>query len=599
MKETIQNTYENRQAQFKKEASAAKSQYTTLSWARVILFVASIVGIVILVDEKNGEAAGIVLLFAFIAYLTLLKTHTKLRFKLKTASAMEQINSDETKRLNSDYNSFNEGKKFYQATHPYHEDLDVFGKHSVFQLINRTSTYIGEKILAKWLGESADSNEIIGRQESVKELTPEIDFRHQFQAYGMVEDSTEIDHQPMLDWLKEDSTVKNSLFYKVILAVMPLATVSTVVLSSMGYLQSGVPILIGFVNVIILGGIFNKVQTISKQTERGYKSLNALRFHIDMIEKSNFISKKLKAFKSTLEHDSTKASKTVKDLQLILNSLQSRTNMLYIIFDILLLLDVFWYIRVNAWKEENQTDIAKWFETIGELDALISMAGLAYSNPDFSYPKISKDHFDIKATGLGHPLIKSKNRVTNNFEFHGKGGICLITGSNMSGKSTFLRTVGVNCILGLIGAPVCAKEMTVSDLKIFTSMRSQDDLEENVSSFYAELKRLKQLLAYIDGKTPILFMIDEVLKGTNSKDRHKGALALIKQLNLAYAFGFVSTHDIELGNITNELQGVKNYSFNSEIIGDEIKFDYTLTPGICKSFNATKLMQKMGIEIPD
>jgi len=367
----------------------------------------------------------------------------------------------------------------------------------------------------------------------------------------------------------------------------------------MGHLQSGVPILLGFVNVIILGWVFYKVQAISKQTERGYKSLNALRFHIDMIEKSHFKSEKLKAFKSTLEHDSTKASKTIKDLQLILNSLQSRTNMLYIIFDILLLLDVFWYIRVNTWKKENQTDIAKWFETIGELDALISMAGLAYSNPDFSYPTISQDHFDIKATGLGHPLIKSKNRVTNNFEFHGQGGICLITGSNMSGKSTFLRTVGVNCTLGLIGAPVCAKEMTVSDLKIFTSMRSQDDLEENVSSFYAELKRLKQLLAYIDGKTPVLFMIDEVLKGTNSKDRHKGALALIKQLNLAYAFGFVSTHDIELGNITNELQGVKNYSFNSEIIGDEIKFDYTLTPGICKSFNATKLMQKMGIEIPD
>ena len=599
MKETIQNTYENRQAQFKKEASAAKSQYTTLSWARVILFVASIVGIVILVDEKNGEAAGIVLLFAIIAYLTLLKTHAKLRFKLKTASALEQINSDEIKRLNSDYYGFNEGKKYYKATHPYHEDLDVFGKHSVFQLINRTSTYIGEKILAKWLGESADSNEIIGRQESVKELTPEIDFRHQFQAYGMVEDSTEIDHQPMLDWLKEDSTVKNSLFYKVVLAIMPLATVSTIVLSSMGHLQSGVPILLGFVNVIILGWVFYKVQAISKQTERGYKSLNALRFHIDMIEKSHFKSEKLKAFKSTLEHDSTKASKTIKDLQLILNSLQSRTNMLYIIFDILLLLDVFWYIRVNTWKKENQTDIAKWFETIGELDALISMAGLAYSNPDFSYPTISQDHFDIKATGLGHPLIKSKNRVTTNFEFHGQSGICLITGSNMSGKSTLLRTVGVNCTLGLIGAPVCAKEMTVSDLKIFTSMRSQDDLEENVSSFYAELKRLKQLLAYIDGKTPVLFMIDEVLKGTNSKDRHKGALALIKQLNLAYAFGFVSTHDIELGNITNELQGVKNYSFNSEIIGDEIKFDYTLTPGICKSFNATKLMQKMGIEIPD
>ena len=273
--------------------------------------------------------------------------------------------------------------------------------------------------------------------------------------------------------------------------------------------------------------------------------------------------------------------------------------MFYVVLDLLLLLDIFWYIKIVNWKNENSADIKAWFETIGEIDALSSVAGFTYSNPDFNFPSISNNHFDIEAVGLGHPLIKGGSRITNNFEFQGQGGICLITGSNMSGKSTFLRTVGVNCILGLMGAPVCATRMTVSPLNVFTSMRSQDDLEENVSSFYAELKRLKQLLASINDDIPVLFMIDEVLKGTNSKDRHKGALALIKQLNSAYAFGFVSTHDIELGTITNELKGVKNYSFNSEIIGDEIKFDYTLTPGICKSFNATKLMQKMGIDIPE
>jgi DNA mismatch repair ATPase MutS len=167
----------------------------------------------------------------------------------------------------------------------------------------------------------------------------------------------------------------------------------------------------------------------------------------------------------------------------------------------------------------------------------------------------------------------------------------------MSGKSTFLRTVGVNAVLALMGAPVCAKMLEISNLQVFTSMRTEDDLEESVSSFYAELKRLKQLLGSINSEIPVLFMIDEVLKGTNSEDRHKGASALIRQLNKAYAFGFVSTHDIELGKITNELQGVKNYSFNSLIEGDEIIFDYTLTEGICKSFNATKLMQLMGIEI--
>ncbi len=599
LKDSIQITFEKRQAEFQKEASEAKSRYTSLSWARVLLFVFSLVIIVILVDDKNGEAAGIVLLAATTAYLGLLKTHSKLRFKMKLSAAMEQINSDEVKRLQNDLNGLQEGKKFYQSSHPYHEDLDIFGKHSLFQLLNRTSTFIGENILGQWLSNKAETKEILDRQESVKELSTDIEFRQQFQAYGMVGESVEIDHQPLLNWLKEDSEIRNTAFYKAALAIMPLATVGTIIISSLGYLQSGVPILLAFVNMGILAGLFNKVLAISKKTETGYKSLNSLRHHIDMIESVDFKSSQLKSLKSTVEHDNVKASKIIKELQLILDNLQNRANTLYIIFDVLLLLDLYWYIRVNVWKQKNQADIEKWFKTIGELDALISMAGFAYTNPDFAYPSISEKHFDIKASKLGHPLINAKNRVTNDFEFHGKGGICLVTGSNMSGKSTFLRTVGVNCTLGLMGAPVCAEEMTVSDLQVFTSMRSQDDLEENVSSFYAELKRLKQLLAYIDDKTPVLFMIDEVLKGTNSEDRHKGALALIKQLNQAYAFGFVSTHDIELGNITNELQGVKNYSFNSEIIGDEIKFDYTLTPGICKSFNATKLMQKMGIQIPN
>lgn len=599
LKDSIQSTFEKRLTEFKKKASEAKSRYTSLSWVRVILFISAVIIIVILLDKKNGEAAGIVLLATTAAYLGLLKTHSKLRFKMKQFAALEQINTDEIKRLQSDLGELNEGDKFYQGTHPYHEDLDIFGKHSLFQLLNRTSTFIGENKLAQWLSIRAEHKEILDRQESTKELSSDIEFRQQFQAYGMVGESIEIDHQPLLNWLKESSQIRNVTIYKVLLAIMPLAMVSTIVISSLGYLQSGVPILLAFVNMGILGGIFNKVQDISKKTETGYKSLNSLRHHINMIERVEFKSTRLKALKATVQHDNVKASKIIKELQLILDNLQNRVNTLYIVFDILLLLDLYWYIRVNAWKKENQADIEQWFKTIGELDALISMAGFAYANPDFTYPDISDRHFDIKASKMGHPLIKAEHRVSNDFEFQGKGGICLITGSNMSGKSTFLRTVGVNCILGLMGAPVCAEEMTVSDLKVFTSMRSQDDLEENVSSFYAELKRLKQLLAYIDDETPVLFMIDEVLKGTNSEDRHKGALALIKQLNMAYAFGFVSTHDIELGNITNELQGVKNYSFNSEIIGDEIKFDYTLTPGICKSFNATKLMQKMGIQIPD
>ena len=599
MKDSIRKNFSDLQKKFSEQASEFKSEYNLFSWLRVALFVIVTIGLVSFANQKNGPAILITLVLGVLGYLILLKKHASLRLKLGLSKALEEVNSNELKRLDNDLKDFADGKQFYRGDHPYHEDLDVFGRHSLFQLINRTSTFLGERILVKWLSAPTEKEEVEARQKSIKELTPDIAFRQNFQAHGIADKSAIVDHQPLLDWLEKEHVISGKMGLKLALGILPIAMITTIVLSAMGLVQTGVPVLIGFVNIAILGSVFKKLVEVTKSTEVGYKALQATQYHIEMIEGADFKSPKLVALKQKIVHNGVKASKTIRDLRLILDNLQNRVNLLYGIFDILLLLDVFWYLRVMAWKEKNQADIALWFDTLGELDALMSLAGFAYAHPDFAFPTLSEKAFSIKAKSLGHPLIKASKRVSNNFEFEGRGGICLVTGSNMSGKSTFLRTVGVNCVLAQMGAPVCAEEMTLGKLNVFTSMRSQDDLEENVSSFYAELKRLKQLLSSIDGKTPVLFMIDEVLKGTNSEDRHKGALALIKQLNSAYAFGFVSTHDIELGNITNELSDVKNYSFNSEIIGDEIRFDYTLTEGICKSFNATKLMQKMGIEIPE
>lgn len=598
MKESIRKNFSDRQKQFSEEATGLKSEYNFLSWLRVGLFIIVTIAIVSFANQNNGLAMIATGGFGVVVYLLLLKRHSSLRFKLGMAKSLEQVNADELKRLDNHLREFADGKQFYSAEHPYHEDLDIFGKHSLFQLINRTSTFLGERVLAQWLGKPAPQAEVKARQDAVKELAPEIDFRQNFQAYGLADEEALADHRPLLSWLNNGERVSNKGMLMLALYVLPIAMITTIILSSIGFMQPGVPILIGITNSIVLGSIFKKLLDVTKNTETGYKALKSMQHHIDMIEKSDFSSPRLKALKLSVMHDQVIASKIIADLRLILDNLQNRANLMYGIFDILLLLDVFWYLRIMKWKEKNQADIASWFETLGELDALISLAGFTSSNPDYAFPSLTEKAFNITAKSLGHPLIDAEKRVSNDFQFEGQGGICLITGSNMSGKSTFLRTVGINCILAQMGAPVCAKEMELGTINVFTSMRSQDDLEENVSSFYAELKRLKQLLGSIDGQVPLLFMIDEVLKGTNSEDRHKGALALIKQLNAAYAFGFVSTHDIELGNITNELSGVKNYSFNSQIIGDEIRFDYTLTEGICKSFNATKLMQKMGIDIP-
>lgn len=511
---------------------------------------------------------------------------------------LSQINSDEILRGQFNLSGFEDGMEFFVPSHPYHMDLDIFGKHSLYQLINRTSSVFGKQILANWLSNHAPKKEILKRQEAIKELTSQLDLRQEFQAQGMAEEKPNKDSiKTLFNWLKEEQSTKNRSVYKVLMALLSVATIISIVLAYFSVVAIGLPILLIFINIGVLSTLFQKLLAITRQTENGYKSLRSLKAQIELIENAEVKSTVLQELKSPLSNGNKKASKLLQELSGILDNLQNRANVLYQLLNAVLLLDIFWYLKINKWKEENEANLEEWFEVIGTIDTLMSIAGFAFSNPDYQYSEIADTPHTIRAEELGHPLINSNKRVSNNFDFSGKGGVCLITGSNMSGKSTFLRTVGINCVLGLMGAPVCAKSMQVGELKVFTSMRTQDDLEESVSSFYAELKRLKQLIGQIDEVRPTLFMIDEVLKGTNSDDRHKGATALIKQLNKTNAFGFVSTHDIVLGNMTNELAGVKNYSFNSTITGNEIHFNYKLTPGLCKSFNATKLMQLMGIEV--
>jgi len=598
LKETLDHFFESRIKAEEAKVKDLSGKSRSFAAARIALFLAIGFGIIWFANNNEPNALVVTLVAGILAFFVLMIRHSKIKFELSLAQSRLTVNKEELLRLHLQINDLDSGKEFYDIFHPYHEDLDVYGKHSLFQLINRTTTEHGKKTIAKWFDAPASNETILQRQASQKELKGKVDLRQNFQAFGLIF-KERTDPKDLLDWLTESKNQSSPTFLKIALAILPLATLTTIGLSIASIIPHQIPIIFCFINAGFLLSVFKKLEQITKKTESGYKSLKVLRHHIELLENEHFESTQLSAIQDKLRTDTSKASQFIHQLHNILDNLQNRANLMYVIFDVILLLDVYWYIKIQNWKTKNNVDLNVWFESIGEFEAISSIAGFSHLNPDYTLPELTDSPYTIDAKALGHPLIKPQSRISNDFQFKGKGGVCLITGSNMSGKSTFLRTVGVNCILGLMGAPVCAKEMTLGQLKVFTSMRSKDDLEENVSSFYAELKRLKQLLGYIDGDVPILYMIDEVLKGTNSDDRHKGAIALIKQLNSADAFGFVSTHDIELGNITNQLNHVKNYSFNSVIEGDEIIFDYKLTEGICKSFNATKLMQNMGIEIPD
>jgi DNA mismatch repair ATPase MutS len=375
---------------------------------------------------------------------------------------------------------------------------------------------------------------------------------------------------------------------------LSLVSISLVIFIAFGLIpyQLIYPSLI--VNAIMLAYGVKKLGRITKGMDKAHYMVHTYASAIKILEESNFSSNKIRDLQSKLRSNHVSATLSVAQLAKLMYRLEARTNMLYAILDVPLLLDNHLLLDVLSWKESHQNDLSNWLDVIHEMECLSSIAGFSYANPSYSFPSISGE-FNFSGTEIGHPLISAKEKVRNNYSIQGKGSVDVITGSNMSGKSTFERTIGINMVLAQAGCPVDAKSLTMCPTQVFTSMRTKDNLEERTSSFYAELKRLAQLLDKIENQESTFFILDEILKGTNSQDRHSGSVALIKTLSHRKSFGIISTHDLELGSLSRSQDEVRNFSFNSTLDGDKIIFDYLLTEGICKSFNATQLMKNMGI----
>lgn len=349
------------------------------------------------------------------------------------------------------------------------------------------------------------------------------------------------------------------------------------------------------VNGLAMSKVFSPLHEITKELEGASKYLLRYEHIIHKIQHSKFQSSRLAMLSEKLGHEHHSAYDAIKSLNQVLYFFENRANMVYGIIDAYFLTDLLIIRAAIKWNKRYADHIEQWLDVIHEIEVLSDMASYAFVSPGFCFPKLLNDKTGIASKKMGHPLIPADQRIYNDFTLQDQGSLGLITGSNMSGKSTFLRTVGVNLVLAQMGAPVCADEFHYSDLLVYTSMRTQDNLEESVSSFYAELKRIKGLLDRLDKNGTVFYLLDEILKGTNSEDRHKGAMALIDQLTKKKCIGLISTHDIQLSSLSGENHKIENYSFNSQIDGDEIYFDYLLTSGPCKSFNASKLMEKMGI----
>lgn len=537
-------------------------------------------------------APAIVILFLF-----LVKVEIRTQRKIEYFNNRIQINKNEINQLNSKYDLFDQGKEFINKEHPYVSDLDIFGNRSIFQLLNRSCTYGGRALLAQWLSSPFhDKNEIYRRQEAIKDLSEKLEFNQQFIATGISDKENSQDKDIIKDWLNEELHYYTP-FFKFLSVALPIATLTAMTLTIWNIIDSTLFTILFFVQLGVVGKKLKKTNQIHNQLSRRLNTVEKYSSIIQLIEKENFNSPQLIELKQQLVGHGIKASAHIKELKKLVDLLDARLNLIVApVVNGIFLFDINMMWRIEKWKIQHKDDFLNWISAIAEFDAFVSLGMHAHNHPDYCYPVVESENFILQAEQMGHPLILSNKLVKNNYTQQGFGKVDLLTGANMAGKSTFLRTIGVNLTMAMIGSPVCAQKFTFTPILLFTSLRTNDSLQENESFFYAELKRLQLLMKYYENGQHVFFLLDEILKGTNSKDQHAGSEALIKKIVRLNGVGIVATHDVELSILEQQLpQNIRNLCFEITIKEDKLSFDYTLKNGVCATMNASFLMKHMDI----
>ncbi len=533
----------------------------------------------------------------FIIFLVLSFIDSRLKRHIKIVEIYIQINTKEVSALNGNYTGFDPGNEFIDQSHDYTHDLDIFGEGSIFQYINRTATIFGKLRLAEYFSNAfGQSGKVIKRQKAVIELSKMVELRQKLQLIFHDEKITESDKTEMISWLQSESPVSNLKLLQILAFGLPAVTIVCVILSIFGIIPfPGLLIVLQWMIVILYARQTIQVQSIITSKS---KILNKFAQSLLLIENTGFKSEFLTELQKKMVTEEGKIpSKAIHQLSVLLNYMDSNLNILVSIFlNGLFMFNLHLLLKVEKWKKQNQENVPNWFETIATFDAASSLANFAYNNPQFIYPELVANDFEFEAENLGHPLIAQEQRVVNNIKIRGWNQFAIITGANMSGKSTFLRTIGVNYILAMTGAPVCASKLSFSPIQIHSSIRTSDSLARNESYFYAELKRLKQIIDELESGKKKLILLDEILKGTNSKDKQAGSIALIEQLLHYKSVGLFATHDLMLGELATRFpKQVNNLCFEIQIENDKMLIDYKLHEGVCKNLNATYLMKNMGI----
>lgn len=567
--------------------------YNLISIIRAVLAIAFL-GFIYFFFKTDNTSFLWAMLGAFFAFFIVMKWHDKVAFKRRLFKTLKNINEEEFNYLEKKELPFENGVEFLPKSHDYAFDLDFFGENSLFQNLNRTATFKGKNTLANLLMSLKSNEEIIENQAAINELASKLTFRQDVLALATITEDSQKVYENLIKWSKNIHPL--SLFLTIASFVMPAIFIAFAVLNYVGNnpIYSKLVFLVFLLNLGLFGTLYKKIKGEILNLHKINETISNYGLIIKHIETEKFTAPKLKNLQNQLTFDNIKASKQIENLSSLFKQIESINNPIAaVIINGTILYHLHAYKALIKWKKAYAAQIPLWLEIIGEFEALNSLANLSYNNPDFCFPTVNKE-YKIEFKDLGHPLINSKGRVNNSVDFNNQNFI-ILTGSNMAGKSTFLRSLGVNLVLAGTGAAICATEANVHPLKVLVSMRLSDSLEENESYFFAEVKRLKEIMNKLDEEVSFV-LLDEILRGTNSEDKRSGTIEVIKKMIAKKAIGAIATHDLEVCNTTAEFpETLTNKNFEVEIVNNELVFDYKLREGICKNKSATFLMKKMEV----
>jgi hypothetical protein len=570
---------------------------------RLFTVIGAIATVRLLWEQDRIWMAGALLLYTAV-FVILMVRHNVLSSRKSYAEALMELCSNERKALDYDFSAFDGAPDKIDGEHPFSLDLDLFGEHSFFQSINRTVTPMGRERLANWLIYPLTEKEpILQRQEAVKELAPLAGLRQDFYVNGILNraersDDTRDDTR-LLSYLVNTSVFfTGSFFWRNIARAVPLL-----------WLAAFAGLITGYVPLPLFGALFalsaltayariGRINELHRAVNKLEKILLAYSGLIQCVEDKVFTSGTLSGISRQLTGSKGKASRTIRKLSAHIGVLDQRATFTGILLNIFTFREIRACIAIEQWKKEHGAEAEGWPDALAHFDALSSLAGFAYNHSGYTYPRMTDTYFRMSGKALGHPLIRRDVCVKNDIQIEQSPRFMIVTGANMAGKSTYLRTIGINFLLASAGAPVCADSLTVCPACLTTSLRTSDSLAGNESYFFAELKRLKMIIDRLQQGEKLFIILDEILKGTNSVDKQKGSLALVKQLIDYNACGIIATHDLALGALEDTFPvQIKNYRFEADMTGDTLTFSYRLREGIAQNMNACFLMQKMGIAL--